>query len=88
MTRQADRMGDPDHVTTRQELARFVNDFRDDLVSPEHAWENQTLDRYLDALAAWLTDMDGWFANRGETAPDQPYWGLIARMLTAAAVYA
>jgi hypothetical protein len=52
-----------------------------------HAWENPTLDRYLEALAAWLTDLEGWYAHRQEPMPDQPDWSLVAQMLAAASVY-
>lgn len=74
-------------VGTRQDLARFVNDLRLDLETSSDAWENPTLDRYLEALDAWLTDLDGAYLNRGEPLPDQPDWSLVARMLVAASMY-
>lgn len=41
---------------------------------------------YLGALAAWIEDMPGWFANRGEKEPEQPTWALVAHMLRAASM--
>ena len=46
-----------DSIETRQDLARFVNLLRQDLANNADAWENPTLDRYLEALAGWIADM-------------------------------
>ena len=51
------------------------------------AVENQDLGAYLEALAAWVEDMDGYFRNRGEPIPTQPSWQLLGEMLAAARVY-
>lgn len=33
---------------------------------------NPTLDHYLEALAGWIRDLDGWFTNQGKPIPTQP----------------
>ena len=76
-----------DAVRTRHDLARFVDALRRDLDANEEAWENPTLDRYLEALSGWIADMEGWFANRGVPEPEQPDWNLVGHMLYAAKVY-
>jgi hypothetical protein len=53
----------------------------------EWEWDNDTLDTYLEALAAWVNDMDGFFLNSGEVPPEQPTWKLIGRILLAATHY-
>ena len=58
-----------------------------DSVANQAAWENPTLERFLEALAASCTDMPGYFLNRGVEQPEQPDWNLVARMLVAASVY-
>jgi hypothetical protein len=58
-----------------------------DLARNEDSWENTTLDRYLEALAAWADDMDGYFTSRGEPIPEQPTWALVGMMLTSASIY-
>jgi hypothetical protein len=57
-------------------LASLRSDLRD---HPE-AWENSTLERYLEALEAWLTDVR-------ERVSDKPSWQLLVAMLSAARVY-
>ena len=80
-------MPDPDAVTTREDLAGFVRALVEDYRAEPASWENDRLDRYLEALAGWIGDMDGWFQNRGEPEPLHPDWRLVARMLAAATIY-
>ncbi|HUR23539.1 MAG TPA: hypothetical protein VMZ73_06675 [Acidimicrobiales bacterium] len=80
-------MVDPASVQSRQELVAFITGLGQDLMANEAAWENSTLERYLEALAGWTSDMDGWFSNRKEVEPDQPTWSLVAQMLLAASMY-
>lgn len=44
------------------------------------SWENPTLDRYLDAMAAWLEDS-------GKAHDRPPSWELFIEMLEAAKIY-
>jgi hypothetical protein len=53
-------------IRTRDDFVKFVRDLRDDLIMNPDRWENPTLDRYLDALAAWDQDMDGFIDPAGE----------------------
>lgn len=77
----------PDSIQTRHDLARFVHALRESLLSDPETWENQTLDRYLEALAAWIADMEGYFKNQGVPEPEQPDWRLVGQMLFAASIY-
>jgi hypothetical protein len=76
-----------DAVQTREDLAVFVLALRTDLVTDNERWENPTLDRYLEAFAAWCADMPGYFKNQGRVTPDQPDWNLVAQMMIAASLY-
>ncbi|MFI5590505.1 hypothetical protein ACIA5G_36050 [Amycolatopsis sp. NPDC051758] len=49
-------------------------------------WENDTLPRYLDALAAWLQGSEGYFANQGRPIPADG-WEIIRVALEAATIY-
>jgi hypothetical protein len=76
-----------DTIRTREDLARFVRLLRDDLLQNGDAWENPTLDRYLEALGAWVADLEGYFNNQNMVEPRQPSWDLVGKMLFAATVY-
>lgn len=49
-------------------------------------WENGSIDRYLEALAAWLTDSDGYYLNQRRTPPSNA-WEVINDALAAATIY-
>jgi hypothetical protein len=74
-------------IQSREDLVRFIHALRQDFLDNPDTWENDTLQRCLDALAAWINDMDGYFQNRDEPIPSQPSWQLIGQMLIAASMY-
>jgi hypothetical protein len=74
-------------VETREDLATFIRRLRQDLMENPEAWENAKLPDFLEALAAWTEDMDGYFRNTGEETPEQPDWQLVGIMLLAARDY-
>jgi hypothetical protein len=74
-------------LKTRQDLATFVLALAEDYDTLPDSWENDHLSVYLKAIAAWVSDMDGYFQNRGETVPEQPTWRLLASILLAAKHY-
>ncbi len=76
-----------DSVQTREDLAEFVRALHQESLTNGSAWENSTLERFLEALAAWISDMDGYFKNQGVPEPNQPDWHLVGQMLFAATIY-
>lgn len=56
------------------------NDTLTELRDKPDCWENPTLDRYLDGMAAWLGDS-------GKKHNQPPSWDLIVEMLEAAKIY-
>ena len=49
--------------------------------------ELRDLPAFLEAMAAWVEDMEGYYQNRGEELPDQPRWRTLGEILLAARVY-
>jgi hypothetical protein len=76
-----------DIVNSRDEFVLFVRSLLNDLRMNESRWDNRELGTFLEALAAWTEDMDGYYQNRGEPVPREPSWQLLADMLAAARVY-
>jgi hypothetical protein len=52
-------------VQTRDDFIRFVQALASDLALHADSWENSSLPTFLEALAGWAADMDGYFRNRG-----------------------
>lgn len=76
-----------DEVRSSEDLAAFVRRLAEDLRTNPEKWENDKLGSFLEAMSAWIEDMDGYFQNRGEPVPTQPDWKLFARFLSAARFY-
>ena len=64
-------------------LRELLADWSD---GPPADWANQSLPDYLEALAAWLTDCDGYYANRGVPVPRNG-WEIMRVAMRAATVY-
>jgi hypothetical protein len=76
------------NVESRKDLAAFVDDLVIVLEEHPEGWENATLPRFLDALARYLEDLDGWCANNApEIDPEIARWRLFAVALAGARVY-
>lgn len=87
-TRTEEALGDdaegwevPDRVHDAASLASFVEALRRDLSAHPEAWENPTLDRFLGAMAGWITDA------RAEPPTAAEAWQHFARALHAGRTY-
>jgi hypothetical protein len=78
---------DVNAVQSARDLAMFVEGLARDLEENGPEWENTDLPRFLDAMAAWLRDSDGYFRNWGEPVPDAAAWRTVANVLLAARDY-
>ncbi|MGV9425800.1 DUF7660 family protein [Streptomyces sp. NPDC003656] len=76
-----------DHVESKEDLAALVRALRRSYAEGGDSWENADLPSFLDALAAWIDDSDGWYRNTGQEVPPNGDWAFFARALRAAAVY-
>jgi hypothetical protein len=75
------------HISTREDLSEFISSLANDFRDNASLWENGELGRYLDALAAWVEGMDGFYANMNEPFPDYINWKVFGQMLLAAKYY-
>jgi hypothetical protein len=74
-------------VNSREDFICFVYALMADLHRKPQEWEHAELPRYLRALAAWVSDMNGYYRDPGQPVPDPPSWQSLAEMLMAARVY-
>jgi hypothetical protein len=80
-------VGDLDQVASHTDAARIIEQMLDDLRAHPDEWENSTLERFLDALAASLEGLPPLYANRGEPFPAAPTWKLFTEALVMASGY-
>ena len=73
-------------VSNRKELIDSIKELVKD--SQQQEWENSSSQTYLEALATWLEDADGYYKNINSSIdPDDTPWQLIADALRAASIY-
>ena len=77
----------PPTIRTKQEFVSFVYDLSRNYKNDPKSWENADLGTFLEALAAWTDDMEGYYLNHKQQVPETPNWQTIADMLQAAKVY-
>ncbi|MEU9890659.1 hypothetical protein [Sphaerisporangium sp. NPDC051011] len=73
-------------VNSREDLARYVEELQRELINGA-TWENDRLDRFLEALAAWISSSPGYYRNTGRPAPEDATWSFFANALGAATIY-
>lgn len=76
-----------DAVGSRDHFVDFLIALRKDAVMHPEEWQNKTLDEYLEALSAWVRDMDGYYRNNNRPVPELPDWKNVAEMMLAAKSY-
>jgi len=74
-------------IQTHDDLVLFIQHLIRDLRTCPERWENTGLEAYLEAVAAWINDMDGYYRHRGETAPQHLTWRQVGEILLAARIY-
>ncbi|WP_444921819.1 hypothetical protein ACJJID_05465 [Microbulbifer sp. CnH-101-G] len=74
-------------IKTRDDFSKFVLDILNDYKNNSSSWENADLASFLEAIAAWADDMDGFYANQGEEIPENIHWKVFAEILYAARMY-
>lgn len=76
-----------DAVVSRDDFVEFVKELRCNLAEHAEEWQNRTLDDFLEALSAWVQDMDGYYKNSGLPVPTVPTWKTLAEIVLAAKYY-
>ena len=80
-------VGDLSQVSSHTDVAQVAQHMLADLRAHPGDWENATLERFLEALAACLQDLPGLYADRGEPFPECATWKILAEALVMASGY-
>ena len=75
------------NIDTREDFVVFMQNLLRDWRQHPEQWENASLEAYLEAIAAWVQDMDGYYGNRGEQLPKHLTWRNVGEILLAARIY-
>jgi hypothetical protein len=74
-------------IRSKEDLAEFVTALHSDFKTNPTAWENDTLDRFLDRMQDWIRSMGAYYQNTGQECPEMPTWRTFAEILCAARIY-
>lgn len=77
----------PMMIKTAEDLAVLLDRLAEEAAGGSSGWENGTLDRFLEAMAAWTRSMENYSRNTGDHEIMKPSWNTFAKMLLAARVY-
>jgi hypothetical protein len=74
-------------LQSREDFVVFLRGLSADLQRNPEQWANRDLPAFLEAMSAWVEDMEGYYRGRGEPMPEQPRWQTLGQILLAARVY-
>ncbi len=74
-------------IENKEQLSDWIIKLRKDLLDHPDKWENVTLERYLEAMAAWVRSSDGYYLHVGQKIEERGTWKLFADILIAASIY-
>ena len=80
----------PIDVNSKEQLIALIEFLAREIKSNPSAWENKTLGSYLEAMASWLDDMDGYYSNTKQLSLEEVStvnWRVVADALMAARAY-
>jgi hypothetical protein len=76
-----------EQIQNHEDLAAFSRALLKNFKEKPQEWENDDLGSFLEALGAWVEDMNGFYQAKGGAIPLQPSWKMLAQILLAAKVY-
>lgn len=75
-------------ITDRKSFTQFLELLREDLVNNPDTWDNKSLPGFLEALATYTEDIQGYYYNTNTNInADTPSWSTFAEIFKGAKVY-
>jgi hypothetical protein len=75
------------NIQTREDFIYFLRSLKKDYLKNLKSWENRDISAFLEAMASWAEDMDGFYINQGLPIPEKPDWKVFADMLMGGKLY-
>jgi len=74
-------------INSKEDFVNFVELLVANLNTNPGEWANKTLSEYLESVAGWTADMDGYYNNNGLPIPKNIPWKVFANILMAGKIY-
>ena len=73
---------------SRADFIIFLREFREDLSKNPEEWENRTLSDFLEAMARYAEDIQGYYDNMNlKIDADEPTWDNFKTLMIGAKIY-
>jgi hypothetical protein len=76
-----------EQIQTQSDFVAFAHALVKNLKEKPEEWENRDLGSFLEALAAWVDDMYGYYQGKGDPIPLHPSWKTLGQILLASRMY-
>jgi len=74
-------------IQTREDFISFLRSLKKDYLENLKSWENKDIGAFLEAMASWMEDMDGFYINQRLPVPKNPDWKVFADILMGGKLY-
>lgn len=75
-------------VADRKSFVEFIQLLRSDLLANPDTWGNKNLDDFLEAMARYTDDIQGYYDNMKQPIDaDQPNWQVFADIFKGSSIY-
>lgn len=74
-------------INGKEDFTRYIELLVESLRKNPNEWGNSNLPDYLEAVANWTDDMEGYYKNNNVPLPENINWKVFATILTAARIY-
>ncbi|MDE7225206.1 MAG: hypothetical protein K2O34_15675 [Acetatifactor sp.] len=76
-----------DRVRTREDFVRFIYELKKDHGINMEEWANRDIPSYLEGVASWAEDMDGYYTNMDIKPPTNVDWRFLAILFYVGKIY-
>jgi hypothetical protein len=81
------RYSDLEKIQTRQDFISFLRSLKKNYLENLASWENRDIGAFLEAMASWVEDMEGFYITNGLPVPEKPDWKVLADILMGGKLY-
>lgn len=74
-------------ISSKEDFVSFMELLVSDFNNNPNEWTNKTLLEYLEGIASWTEDMEGYYKNNNIPIPENVNWKVFANILIAAKMY-
>ena len=78
---------EPNDIKSKEEFISFLLKMQEDKNNNDSEWENKSIESYLEAIASWVEDMDGYYSNMNLSKPKDIDWSFIATLFYVGKIY-